>query len=68
MSEESTVVYFYDEELRRISSDQLTELTSQGELLLQQQQQLDEIRQIGVAVLVLLGAVLGAMIFRHLRK
>ena len=68
MSEESTVVYFYDEELRRISSDQLTELTSQGELLLQQQQQLDEIRQIGVAGLVLLGAVLGAMIFRHLRK
>lgn len=61
-------MYFYDEELRQTSLDQLEQLTLQTELLQEQQQQLSEIRQIGVVALIILGACLGALIFRHLRK
>lgn len=68
MSEESTVIYFYDEELRQTSLEQLEQLTLHGDILLQQQQELNEIRQINFCLLVVLGACLGALIFRHLRK
>ena len=75
MSEESTVIYFYDEELRQISREQLEQLIIQSdslnvqyELFLEQQKQINEIRQIYIALLVVLGACLGALIFRHLRK
>ena len=68
MSEEVTVVYIQDEELRQISNDQLNQLVIQNDILSEQQRQLNEIRQLNLVLILILGACLGSIIFRHLRK
>ena len=60
--------YFYDEELRQTAQLQLEQLTLQNDLLQSHLQELSHIRQINLALLVIVGACLGALIFRHLRK
>lgn len=60
--------YFYDEELRQTAQLQLEQITLQNELLQNHLQELSHIRQINIALLVIVGACLGALIFRHLRK
>lgn len=63
-----TEYFFYDEQLRQICSDQLEQLTLQNELITQQYNEIKTVQEINLAVLVLCGAILGAVVFRHLRK
>lgn len=65
---EQVIVYYEDEQLVQICSDQLEQLTIQNELMNQQFNEIQTMQEIMLTVLVLCGAIFGAVVFRHLRK
>lgn len=64
-----TVIYNIDiSELVDIGTQQLEQLTLQNDILNQQKQLAEIGNSLNACLLVILGAVLGAVVFRHLRK
>lgn len=63
------VIYMIDtSELERIGKLQLDELQVQTEILTHEQERIETLHSICICILVILGAVLGSIVFRHLRK
>lgn len=63
------VIYMIDtSELERIGNLQLEKLEVMTEILSHEQERFETFHSLCLAGLVILGAILGAIVFRHLRK
>lgn len=63
------VIYMIDtSELERIGKLQLEKLEVMTEILSHEQERFESLHALCLTVLIILGAILGSIIFRHLRK